>query len=107
MRKTRTKTAKAAEEPCKPQGTVLKLRRCDLLGLAECPASVAGPILHNFVRWFCGLPSQPLKEPLANAVLTGFRERHNSRFEAYEARRLEWLEQERAAIAVQNREEQA
>lgn len=101
MPKKRQTKITVTEPTPKPQGTILKLRRCDLIGLAECPTSVTGPILHNLIRWFCGLPSQPLKEPLANAVLVGFRERHNSRFEAYEARRLEWLEQERAAIATE------
>ena len=60
-----------------PLGPILVFHRSDLIGLAECPASVAGPILHNFVRWFCRMPCQPPKEPLARAISTLMRERQN------------------------------
>ncbi len=98
--RTSAKAARLQESQiAPPNDTELTLRRCDLVGLAECPASVAGPILHNFVRWFCGMSAAPLAEPLARAIVTQMRERHNDRLTRYNEQHEAFLRAERDAMA--------
>ncbi len=75
------------------RGDVLSIPREDLLRLKAVPLKRFAPIFHQLIKWFVDGDETPLEDPLANAMLEGFKE--HQRVNA--KRRLAFLKKQAAS----------